>query len=350
MQVEKVLRGVSLMNTIRVGIVGLGRLGKVHAKNLAFAVPGAQLTAACSIVPAELDFAKNELGITNTFSEFGDMLNSDIDAVAIVTTSGLHCGQIAQALDAGKHVFCEKPLGVNVEECKLAEKAVEKHPDKVFFLGFMRRFDPSYAYAMEKIKAGAIGKPYMVKATGIDPEALVQGAIKFAPTSGGIFIDMAIHDIDLMRWFLGEDPVEVYAAGATFKHPEFKDAKDDETGVAMYKCASGAIGFVHVGRTAAHGYHVETEVVGTEGTLRISPIPEKNLTMIYDTNGARYECVGGFPERFAQAYQLEMKEFIDCIIEGRKPNVTVYDGTKSTQIAFATTQSYKDSKPLNINY
>lgn len=214
----------------------------------------------------------------------------------------------------------------------------------------MRRFDPSYAYAMEKIKAGVIGTPYMVKATGIDPEALVEGAIKFAPTSGGIFIDMAIHDIDLMRWFLGSDPVEVYATGSTFKHPEFKACGDDETGVAMYKCANGAIGFVHVGRTAPHGYHVETEVIGTEGTLRISPVPEKNLCMIYDKNGAVKECVSGFPERFAEAYRLEMENFIDCVQKGIQPEVNVYDGTKSTQIAFATTEAYKNGGLLKIEY
>ena len=232
----------------------------------------------------------------------------------------------------------------------MAEAAVERHPELTFFLGFMRRFDPSYAYAMQKIKAGLIGKPYMVKATGIDPEALVQGAIKFAPTSGGIFIDMAIHDIDLMRWFLGSDPVEVYATGATFKHPEFKECGDDETGVAMYKCANGAIGFVHVGRTAPYGYHVETEIIGTEGTLRISPVPEKNLCMIYDKNGAIKECVSGFPERFANAYRLEMENFINCIQNGIKPDVTVYDGTKSTQIAFATTAAYKQGGILKIKY
>lgn len=339
------------MEKVKVGIAGLGRLGKVHANNIAYKIPNAELTAACSIMPAELEYAQNELGVKDVYTDFDEMLaKADIDAVAIVTTSGLHCSQIAKALDAGKHVFSEKPLGVNVEECKQAEVAVERHPELSFFLGFMRRFDPSYAYAMEKIKAGLIGEPYMVKATGIDPEALVQGAIRFAPTSGGIFIDMAIHDIDLMRWFLGEDPVEVYASGATFKHPEFKAAGDDETGVAMYKCKSGKIGFVHVGRTAPYGYHVETEIVGTEGTLRISPVPEKNLCMIYDKNGAVKECVSGFPERFAQAYLLEMQEFIDCVQTGRKPEVKVYDGTKSTQIAFATTQSYKEGKPVVIDY
>ena len=339
------------MKKVKVGIAGLGRLGKLHAGNLAFHIANAELTAACSIMPAELEYAKNELGVTDVYTDFDEMLaKADIDAVAIVTTSGMHCSQIAAALDAGKHVFCEKPLGVDLEQCRQAEKAVERHPELAFFLGFMRRFDPSYAYAMEKVKAGVIGKPYMVKATGIDPEALVQGAIRFVPTSGGIFIDMGIHDIDLMRWFLGEDSVEVYAAGATFKHPEFKDANDDETGVAMYKCASGAIGFVHVGRTAPHGYHVETEVVGTEGTLRISPVPEKNLCVIYDKNGAVKECVSGFPERFAEAYLKEMEEFINCVQEGREPEVTVYDGTKSTQIAFATTEAYREGKTLKIEY
>ena len=298
------------MKKVKVGIAGLGRLGKGHAKNLAFKIANAELTAACSIVPAELEFAKQELGVTDVYADYNEMLaKADIDAVVIVTTSSEHCWQIAAALDAGKHVFSDKPLGVTIEECKMAEAAVERHPDLVFFLGFMRRFDPSYAYAMEKIKAGHIGQPYLVKATGVDPEALVQKVIKYAPTSGGIFIDMAIHDIDLIRWFLGSDPVEVYAAGATFKHPEFKDCGDDETGVAMYKCANGSLAFVHVGRTASYGYHVETEIVGTEGTLRISSVPEKNLCMIYDKNGAVKECVGAFPERFDDAYRLEMENF-----------------------------------------
>lgn len=339
------------MKKIKVGIAGLGRLGKVHARNLAFKIANAELTAACSIVPAELEYAKQELGVTDVYTDFREMLaKADIDAVAIVTTSSEHCWQIEAALDAGKHVFTDKPLGVDYEQCKIAEAAVERHPELTFFIGFMRRFDPSYAYAMQKIRAGAIGNPYMVKATGVDPEALVEGAIKFAPTSGGIFIDMAVHDIDLMRWFLGSDPVEVYATGATFKHPEFKECRDDETGVAMYKCANGALGFIHVGRTAPHGYHVETEIVGTEGTLRISPVPEKNLCMIYDQHGAVQECVSGFPERFDDAYRLEMENFLNCIETGEKPDVNVYDGTKSTQIAFATTKAYQDGGIVKIEY
>lgn len=337
------------MKKIKVGIAGLGRLGKVHANNIAFKIPNAELTAACSIVPAELEYAQKELGVSDLYTDFREMLaNADIDAVAIVTTSSEHCWQIEAALDAGKHVFSDKPLGVNLEECKQAEAAVERHPDKIFFLGFMRRYDSSYAYAKQKIQEGAIGTPYMVKATGIDPEALVEGSIKFAATSGGIFIDMAVHDIDLMRWFLEDEPTEVYAIGSTFKHPEFKAVGDDETAVATYKFKNGGIGVIHVGRTAPHGYHVETEIIGTEGSIRISPVPEKNLAMLYNSSGAVTECVEGFPQRFAEAYQLEMQEFIDCVCENRKPGVTVYDGTKSTAIAFGTTEAWKSGKVVEL--
>lgn len=337
------------MKKIKVGIAGLGRLGKVHANNIAFKIPNAELTAACSIVPAELEYAQKELGVTDVYTDFREMLaKADIDAVAIVTTSSEHCWQIEAALDAGKHVFSDKPLGVNLEECKQAEAAVERHPDKIFFLGFMRRYDSSYAYAKQKIQEGAIGTPYMVKATGIDPEALVEGSIKFAATSGGIFIDMAVHDIDLMRWFLDDEPTEVYAIGSTFKHPEFKAVGDDETAVATYKFKNGGIGVIHVGRTSPHGYHVETEIVGTEGSIRISPVPEKNLAMLYNSNGVVTECVEGFPQRFAEAYLLEMQEFINCVCEGRKPGVTVYDGTKSTAIAFGTTEAWKSGKVVAL--
>jgi len=337
------------MKNIKIGIAGLGRLGKVHADNLAFHIPGAQLTAACSIVQPELDFARDSLGVTDLYTDFDEMLkNADMDAVAIVTTSGLHCTQIKAALDAGKHVFTEKPLGVDLEECLMAEKAVAAHPDRIFFLGFMRRYDPSYVYAKKKIEEGAIGKPYLVKAVGIDPESAVQGSIKFAATSGGLFIDMASHDVDLMRWFLGSEPTEVYALGATFKHPEFTAAGDNETGCALYQFANGAMASLHVGRTAPYGYHIETEIVGTEGTIRISPVPEKNLTMIYDKNGACTECVSGFPERFAEAYRLEMAEFINCVRENRKPDISVHDGTRATQITFATTASFKNHRVEKI--
>ena len=337
------------MKKLRIGVVGLGRLGRVHAQNIAYKIPNAELTAACSIMPAELEYAKTELGVTDVYADYNEMLaKADIDAVVIVTTSSEHCWQIEAALNAGKHVFSEKPLGVDVAQCKQAEAAVEKHPELTFMLGFMRRYDDSYAYAKKKIEAGAIGTPYLVKATGIDPEAVVEGAIRFAPTSGGIFLDMGIHDIDLMRWFLGSEVTEVYAMGATFKHPEFKDAGDDETGVAVFKFENGALGMTHVGRTSPYGYHVETEIVGTEGTIRISAVPEKNKARLYNKNGVCAECVETFPERFAQAYLTEMEEFVDCALTGKQPGTSVYDGTKSTAVGYATTEAWKTGKIVKL--
>lgn len=341
--------GERKMKKIRIGIVGLGRLGKVHAANIAYKIPGAELTAACSIVPEELEYAKAELGVTDVYTDYREMLaKADIDAVCIVSTSSEHCWQIEAALDAGKHVFSEKPLGVNVEQCKQAEAAVERHPELTFMLGFMRRYDKSYAYAKKKIDEGAIGTPYLVKATGIDPEAAVQGAIRFAKNSGGIFLDLAIHDIDLCRWFIGSEPVEVYAMGATFKHPEFREAGDDETGVAVYKFENGAMAMMHCGRTAPHGYHIETEIVGTEGTIRISTVPQKNLATIYGPGGVCTECVGSFPERFEQAYLAEVEAFVDCVLNGRQPGVSVYDGTKCTAIGYATVEAWRTGEIVKI--
>ena len=343
------IRKVTAMKEVRVGIAGLGRLGRVHAGNLARRIPGSRLLAACSIVPEELAYAKEELGVEKTCAEFRDMAEDpDLDVIVIVTTSSEHCRQIEIALDAGKHVFCDKPLGVTMEECYTAKAAVERHPDRAFMLGFMRRFDPSYADAKRKIEEGAIGTPYLVKATGIDPEAFVEGTIRFAKNSGGIFLDMATHDIDLMRWFLGSEAKEVYAAGATFKHPEFREAGDDETGVAMLKFENGALGTIHVGRTAPHGYHVETEIVGTDGTLRISPVPEKNLLRIFNSSGAVTECVDYFGTRFAEAYRLEMEYFIRCVLEGKQPEITVDDGVRSTQISYAVTESWKSGRAVTI--
>lgn len=239
------------MKELRVGIAGLGRLGRVHAANLAHKIPGAVLTAACAPGADSQAYARQELGLEKVYGDFREMVaDPELDAVAIVSPSGEHCWQIEAALDAGKHVFSEKPLGVTMEQCLQAEAAVARHPELVCMLGFMRRYDKSYAYAKEKITAGAIGTPYLVKSTGIDPEAVVEGAIRYSGTSGGIFLDSAIHDMDLMRWFLDSEAAEVYAMGCTFKHPEFKAAGDDETAVAVYKFENGAMGMVHVGRTA----------------------------------------------------------------------------------------------------
>lgn len=337
------------MKKIKLGIVGLGRLGKKHAENIAFRIPNAELAAVCSIVKEEVEDAVKNWGIPYGYTEFSEMLrNSELDGIVIASPSTEHCSQIEEALDAGFHVFSEKPLGVNLEECKAAERAVERHNDKVFFLGFMRRYDDSYAYAKQKIQEGAIGKPILIRCYGLDPVHAVKGAIAFAEKSGGLFLDMAIHDIDLARWYLGAEPRSVYAVGGCYAYPEFQQYHDADNGAALMQFENDTIGMFYAGRTCAHGYHIETEIIGTEGSLRIGTIPEKNLVTVFNHAGVVRECVAGFLERFEKAYLNEMQEFVNCILEERKPEVTVYDGTKSTKAAYAARESFENNQLILI--
>ena len=333
------------MANIRFGMVGLGRLGYRHAENIAFNTPGAELAAVCSVVPQELERAALSFPAATRYAEYAELLeDKNLDAIFLCTPSGLHVAQIEAGLKAGLHVFSEKPLGVNVAECEHAEQVVTAHPDQVFMLGFMRRYDPSYAYAKQLIDAGRIGTPFLVRAYGLDPEALVAGAIKFASTSGGIFLDMAVHDIDLANWYLGGTPESVWAIGGNYVHPEFGAFGDCDNACAMFQYKNGGMAFLYVGRTAPHGYHIETEIMGSKGSLRISPVPQKNLVQVFNSDGVLQECVGGFLERFETAYLNELHEFVNCIRQGRKPDVRAEDGTAATRIAFAATESYRERK------
>ncbi|MDR1212112.1 MAG: inositol 2-dehydrogenase [Spirochaetaceae bacterium] len=337
------------MNKVKIGSVGLGRLGVRHAENIAGKIQRAELAALCDVDAAKLRETAGRLGVSRCFGSFEEMIASkDIDAVVLVSPSGLHTKQIAAALAAGKHVFSEKPLGVSVAECKEAEKAVEAHPDLVFMLGFMRRFDESYQYAHQKVAAGEIGRPVLFRSYSQDPEKFIEGAIAFAPHSGGQFLDMAVHDIDLARWFTGSEPETVYAIGDCYAHPEFGRYKDGDNVSCLLKFKNGCMVFLFAGRTAPHGYNVETEIIGTKGILRIASVPQKNLVEILDSHGVRKECSENFLERFESAYVNEIQEFVDCVADGRKPVVSVYDGTRVSEIAYTCKAAFEQGSLITF--
>jgi myo-inositol 2-dehydrogenase/D-chiro-inositol 1-dehydrogenase len=297
----------------------------------------------------KLEQTANRLGVGHRFTVFEDLIAcKDIDAVVLVSPSALHTKQIKAALDAGKHVFSEKPLGVNVAECKDTEKAVEAHPELVFMLGFMRRFDESYKYAHDKVAAGEIGRPVLFRSCSQDPEKFIAGSIAFAPHSGGIFLDMAVHDIDLARWFTGSEPETVYAIGGCYAHPEFAAYEDGDNVSCLMKFKNETMIFLFAGRTAPHGYNVETEIIGTRGILRIASVPQKNLVEILDEHGVRKECSENFLERFDTAYVNEIQEFVNCITDGRKPEVTVYDGTRVSEIAYTCKAAFEQGSLLRF--
>ena len=337
------------MKKVRIGIVGLGRLGMKHAENIAARTAGAELAAVCALEPDRVRHACEAWGVPKGYARFEAMLeNESLDAIFIASSSAGHCRQIRQALEAGFHVFCEKPLGVSVEECAEAEESVGRHPDLVFMLGFMRRYDSSYSRAKKLIDDGYIGRPILFRGYSVDPESAIDGAIRFAPSSGGQFLDMAVHDIDLARWMLGAEATSVFAAGGCYAHPEFAQYGDGDNLAALLKFDNDAMAFVLAGRTAAHGYAVETEIIGTKAALRIASVPQKDMVELLDDRGALRECSQSFLERFGAAYCAEVQEFVDCIREGRKPQVTVHDGVMATRVAFAATQSFRRDELVRL--
>lgn len=337
------------MRKIKIGSVGLGRLGYEHAQNIANRIPNAELLALCDVNESRLQEVAAELGVPKTYTDFQALCDDpEIEAVVLVTPSALHVEQIAYAMKKGKHVFCEKPLGVDVEQCKAAEKVVEAYPELTFMLGFMRRFDPSYVEAKAKIDRGDIGKVILVRSYTIDPVSCIESTLKFAPHSGGQFLDMCVHDIDLLRWFTGSEVKNLWAIGGVFEYPLYRELDDGDNVAAMLQCENEAMGFLFAGRAAPHGSHVETEVIGTKGTLRICAVPAASHVEVFSEHGVCRECYPDFMSRWHQAYLNEIESFCDCILKGQKPEVTVYDGTAVSEAAYRCKESFETGKMLPL--
>lgn len=336
------------MSKIRIGLVGLGRLGMTHATNIANNIPTMELVAICSVDQAELNAAQALLQVKETYSDYQEMLTSpNLDGIVIVSPSSFHCQHIQLALDAGFHVFCEKPIGLALSEIEDTLAVIEQHPQQTFMLGFMRRFDASYQYAKQLVDAGELGDLTVIRCYGIDPSSGLDSFVKFAANnnSGGLFSDMAIHDIDLVRWFSHQEVSRVWALGKNAAYPELDNLGELETGAAMMQLADQTMALLVAGRNAAHGYHVETELIGTKGMLRIGASPEKNLVTLFNEHGVVRPTSQNFPERFGQAFIAEMIAFGTAILTNGPSPITAYDGLQATKIANACQTSF-DTKAI----
>ncbi|HTS23721.1 MAG TPA: Gfo/Idh/MocA family oxidoreductase [Casimicrobiaceae bacterium] len=326
---------------LRIGIAGLGRLGKRHAENLARRVPGARLVAACSPVAEEREWARRTLGVEHAEAELSGLLaREDVDAVFLVTPTSLHPQQIVEALQAGKHVFCEKPLALDLAECRRVEAEAAKHPKLKVMIGYGRRFDSSYSDAHAKVAAGAIGTPFLVRSQNLDMNDPSGFFVRFAPTSGGIFLDCSVHDIDLARWFLGSPrPLRVFATGTIAIHRGLEEFGDVDNGIATCEFEGGKLACFYASRTMAHGHETSTEVFGTAGRLAIGTNPRLDRVDISDAHGVRNECTPTFYERFEEAFLRETLEFVRAVAEDRVPALTLNDATEATRIGIALRES-----------
>ena len=338
------------ISLLRVGIAGLGRLGRRHALMLARHVGGAELVAACSPVADELAWARDSLGVAHAFGDYAQMLaHPGLDAVFLVTPTTLHADQIIAALGAGKHVFAEKPLALDLADCLRVEQVARRHPKLKVMIGFVRRFDPHYRDAQAKIRAGAIGRPFLVRSQCADQNDPDGFFVRFAPTSGGILLDMSVHDIDGARWLLGAGKAtRVYATGTIALHEGLRACNDVDNAVAIIEFEGGSVATLYASRTFAHGHESMSEIVGTAGRLTVGANPRLNRVEISDAHGVRNECTPTFYERFEEAFLRELTEFVDIVRGDRPPPLTLGDATEATRIGIALTQSLRSREPVDM--
>ncbi|WP_233839855.1 Gfo/Idh/MocA family oxidoreductase [Dyella sp. 2HG41-7] len=335
---------------LRVGVAGLGHLGRRYAEYLCRRVPRAQLRAVCNPSPEKLAWAREALGVSRGYTDYTAMLaDAELDAIFLVTPTSLHAEQIEQALAAGKHVFCEKPLSLDAAACQRTVAFANKYPDHRAMVGFVRRFDTSYRDAKAHIDAGGIGRPFMVYAQTSDLLDLSGELMKFAPTSGGLFLDCTVHDIDLARWLLGRPAAKrVFAIGTIAVHTELESIGDIDNGVAVCEFADGSMAMFYASRTQAHGSDSHTDVTGTTGKLSIGRNPRSNRLEISDEYGVRNLCTPSYFERFSDAFLAQCIHFVDAVLDGTPFDLTLDDAAEATRIAVALRESRQSGKPVDL--
>ncbi len=331
---------------LKVGIAGLGRMGQRHAQQLALRTRGARLVAACSPVQAERHWARDELGVTALYDDYAAMLRDpQVQAVAIVTPTTLHPQQTIAALEAGKHVFVEKPLALDVATCEEVEAVARRHPELVAMVGFVRRFDRDYLEAKAQVDAGRVGRAFLIRSQTCDKNDPDGFFVRFAPTSGGIFMDCSVHDIDVARWMLGSPKaLRVFATGTIVLHPGLADCGDVDNGLAVVEFEGGARAQFYASRTQAHGNDIHTEIIGTAGSVSVGDGARRDRVQSRDAAGVHHRVLVDYVERFADAFQHEMAAFV-AACKGEAPSpLTLSDATEATRIGVAITKSLKSGQ------
>lgn len=335
---------------LRIGIAGLGRLGKRHAEALAFRTRHCELVAACSPVAEERAYAGEQLGIARLYEDFDAFIaDPDMDAVVLVTPTSLHADQTIAALKSGKHVFVEKPLALNVADCERVLAEAQQRPAQVAMVGFVRRFDPSYLNAHAVIADGEIGRPFLVRSQTCDQNDPDGFFVRFAPTSGGIFMDCSVHDIDLARWLLGRPKaLRAFASGTIALHPALAEFGDVDNGMAVVEFEGGARAVLYASRTMAHGHETSTEVIGTVGKLTVGEHAARDRVVRSDGHGVRHAVVKDFYERFETAFAAEMAAFVAACRGEQALTLTLADALEATRIGLAITRSLHSGMPEAI--
>ncbi|MDO8679047.1 MAG: Gfo/Idh/MocA family oxidoreductase [Acidobacteriota bacterium] len=334
------------MKRLNVGVIGLGRLGRVYVRDLAGRIPETKVVAVADPIGNLAKEIAAEFDVPRSYTDPLAMIDdNNVDAIVIVTPTHIHREQVIAAAKSKKPTFCEKPPALSLAEVAEMKAAIEKS-GMFFQMGFMRRFDPGYAAAKKEIDAGRIGQPLVFKATSRDP---FRPSLEYAnpASSGGMLIDMGIHDFDLARWFMG-DVQKISAIGATIAYPELATVGDIDNAIASLTFTSGKLGVVDLTRSGIYGYDISTEILGLEGTIRIGYLRETPIMVMTKAHGVSHDTVPYFIERFRDAYTNQLQNFAQNVLQGRPAPITIDDGMEALRVGVAATRARESGGSVNV--
>ena len=337
------------MDTIRFCLIGAGRAGMVHARNVAWRIPGAELVAVCDADETALQETADQFGVSARYREYDDALSAGgFDAVIIVTPTFLHRDIACAAAASGRHVFLEKPMAITAEECRVINESVAQAGVKLQ-VGFMRRFDEGFVRAKELLDSGALGRVMIIKSTGRGP-GLPPPWIYDIDKSNGILAEVNSHDIDSVRWFTNSEVQRVFAEGANMKCRDAADTYPDfyDNAVVSLRFADGTLGLLDGTCPCHYGYDARVEILCEKGVIFIGSAQQHGMTHITVEGRVSGQAVKSWRNLFEGAYMAEMEHFIGCVRGDDMPAVTGRDGLRAVEVVRAANAALKTHAPVDL--
>ena len=332
---------------VTLGIIGAGRIGKVHTESITNYVKNARVkTIADPFMTDELKEWANGMGVENAITDYKEILaDEEIDAVLICSSTDTHSIISVEAIEAGKHVFCEKPIDHDIEKIKKVIQALEGK-DLKYQVGFNRRFDHNFRAVKKAIDDGKIGDTHIVKITSRDPEP---PSPEYVAVSGGMFLDMTIHDFDMVRYLTDCDATEIYVQSAVLVDPAIGEAGDVDTAVITLKMENGALAVIDNSRKAVYGYDQRAEVFGSKGMVAVTNDAPSTAVISNEDGVTGEKPLYFFLERYMQSFATEVKEFVDAIENDTEVPVGVMDGLKPVLMGLAAKKSVEENRPVKLS-
>lgn len=329
---------------LSVAVIGAGRIGQLHAEHLAHRIPNATLVGIADINVATARSVAEKFGIDNVWSHYEDALASSVEAVIVCSSTDTHARIIEEAAQAGKHVFCEKPIDHDLTKIDRAIAAVKKAGVKLQ-IGFNRRFDPNFRQVHKAISSGEVGQLHILRITSRDP---APPPIEYIKVSGGMFFDMTIHDFDMARFLADSEVERVFAVGGVRVDKKIGEAGDIDTAVITLEFKNGVIATIDNSRQAVYGYDQRVEAFGSKGVIATENNTAHRAVIGNATGFHQPVPLNFFMDRYTQSYINEIQEFVDSVSKNTKPPVTGEDGRAPVVIAMAAAKSLKERRAVEI--